>query len=163
HGGMTTILGLDLAGRRAVVVGGGPTAVAHAQRLVDDGALVRAVSPYACEDLHLLAHERGIDLLLREPEPTDLDDAWLAVAATDAPSWDRRVASWAGERRLWCVASDDAGPARTARTIAVDDLTIGVIDAPGQGARAERVRADLAHAVDGGGVDLRHDDGAGEV
>ena len=42
---------LDLAGRRVVVVGGGPVAARRVLRLVEDGADVVVVAPAVCEDL----------------------------------------------------------------------------------------------------------------
>lgn len=160
HGWVSTLLGLDLRGRRVVVVGGGPSAAAHALRLQDDGAAVVVVAPFACEDLHLLAHERGVDLLLREPVPADLDGAWLAVAATDSATEDERVRGWADERRLWCVGGD-ATPAATSDAAG---LTVGVLPdgGPDGPARAHRLLDDLALAVDSGAADLRRP-GAGHV
>jgi uroporphyrin-III C-methyltransferase / precorrin-2 dehydrogenase / sirohydrochlorin ferrochelatase len=46
-------------------------------------------------------HERGF-------EPSDLDDAWYVVAATDDPNANERVSTAAEERRIFCVRSDDA-------------------------------------------------------
>lgn len=160
HGWVSTLLGLDLRGRRVVVVGGGPSAAAHAPRLHDDGAAVVVVAPFACEDLHLLAHERSVDLLLREPVPADLDGAWLAVAATDSATEDERVRGWADERRLWCVGGD-ATPAATSDAAG---LTVGVLPDGGRDgrARAHRLLDDLALAVDSGAADLRRP-GAGHV
>ena len=48
---MTTLLGVDLAGRDVLVAGGGPVAALKAAALVRDGALVRVVAPTLCEDL----------------------------------------------------------------------------------------------------------------
>ena len=38
---MTALLGVELAGRAVLVVGGGPVAARRAQALADEGALVR--------------------------------------------------------------------------------------------------------------------------
>ncbi len=48
---MTTLLGLDLAGRTVLVAGGGPVAARRARAMADDGAHVRVVAPQVCEDL----------------------------------------------------------------------------------------------------------------
>ena len=52
---MTFPVGLDLGGRRALVVGGAPAVVEGARALVGAGALVHVVSPWLCEELEELA------------------------------------------------------------------------------------------------------------
>ncbi|HET8769174.1 MAG TPA: NAD(P)-dependent oxidoreductase, partial [Pedococcus sp.] len=104
-------LTLDLHGRRAVVVGGGPVAARRARGLLDAGAHVDVVAPWVCEDLAVAAaagqvrwHEREYvagDLL--EPEP-----AWLVHTATGDPATDTQVAREAEAARVWCVRADDA-------------------------------------------------------
>jgi hypothetical protein len=49
---------LDLSGRRAVVVGGGPVAARRARGLVDAGARVEVIAPWACEEVWQL-HDAG--------------------------------------------------------------------------------------------------------
>ena len=57
---------LDLSGRRAVVVGGGPVADRRTRGLLDAGANVLVVAPELCEDLALLAGDDRITWLPRE-------------------------------------------------------------------------------------------------
>ncbi len=69
---------LDVAGRRCVVVGGGPVAARRARALAAAGAEVDLVAPDVCEDAFDLVVDGGARWLKREYEPGDLDGAWLA-------------------------------------------------------------------------------------
>lgn len=93
---------LRLEGRKVLVVGGGPVALAKAREVAQHGARVVVVSPVASAELVELAvaHEaRGFDA-------SDLDDAWLVVAAAP-PEVNRTVKAAADARRIFCVAVDD--------------------------------------------------------
>ena len=68
---------VDLRGRRAVVVGGGPVALRRAKALLDFGAQVTLIAPQ-CE-----AVPPGADYLQRPYAPGDVEGAFLVVAATD--------------------------------------------------------------------------------
>ena len=119
---MTTLLGLDLADRAVLVAGGGRDAARAVRAMLDDGAHVRVVAPALCADLRGLVDDpapgRPLTWLAREVRETDLDGAWLALAATGDPAVDRAVAGWAEERRTWCVdaAAVHDRPARTPAT-----------------------------------------------
>ncbi|MET3974128.1 uroporphyrinogen-III C-methyltransferase [Cellulosimicrobium sp. 4261] len=203
---MTTLLGLDLAGRTVLVAGGGPVAARRARAMADDGAHVRVVAPQVCEDLRdLVAASLRAPLLApspvglradggaapggrviwapREVRESDVEDAWLVLAATDDSGTDRDVAAWAAARRTWCVHAGAAheGTARTPATTRSGDVLVGVVtdvpaagvpgdgrarerrqaDSPGErrGAdprRARAVRDAIAEHLRSGGVDQRH-------
>ena len=158
-------LTLDLAGRRVVVVGGGPVAARRARGLVEAGAAVELVAPWVCEDVVNLAtdgeivwHEREFvsgDLLLPEA-------AWLVHTATGDPLVDAQVAAEADAARIWCVRADDAG-ASSAWTPAVargrvgrasEGLTVAVT-AGGDPRRAAAVRDAVLAALDSGTLPVR--------
>jgi len=80
---------LDLAGRRAVVVGGGRVALRKARALAEAGARVTAVAP---EFLPEFADEAGVECIEAPYTGEHLEGAVLAVAATDDPAVNRRVA-----------------------------------------------------------------------
>src|SRR6478672_4279823 len=46
---------LDLTGRLVVAVGGGPVSARRVRAFLDEGAVVRVISPWLCEDLRELA------------------------------------------------------------------------------------------------------------
>lgn len=155
---MTTLVGLDLADRRVVVVGAGAVGVRRTRRFVEDGARVVLVDPAPSEDARRMASHGDVELVVRPVGPADLDEAWLVVAATSDEAVNARVAAWCEERRTWCVnASDGAsGSARSVASSRHGDLRIGVV---GTGApdprRAAAVRDALTEHVASGQVDLR--------
>lgn len=156
---MTALL-LDVRGRRAVVVGGGPVAARRARSLVDDGARVVVVAPWACEDVRALASDGRLEWVAEEWDDRHLDDVWLVQTATGDAAVDDAVAGAALRRRVWCVhaGAADRGTARTPATAVVDDLVVAVGTAPGTAAdprRAARVRDALVLAADEGRVPLR--------
>jgi len=101
---------LDVSGRSAVVVGGGPVAARRAAALVHAGAVVRVVAPWLCEDLSDMAAAGTVGWVERGYfGPEDLAGAWLVHTATGDPDVDRRVSRDAEAVGTWCV---DAGDAR---------------------------------------------------
>ena len=74
---------LDLRGRRAVVIGGGPVAEQKVRGLLAAGAHVTVVSPDMSPGLADLARRSAIELRRRRYHDHDLAGAWLAIAATD--------------------------------------------------------------------------------
>jgi uroporphyrin-III C-methyltransferase/precorrin-2 dehydrogenase/sirohydrochlorin ferrochelatase len=156
---------LDLAGRRVVVVGGGPVAARRARGLLAAGAAVEVVAPWVVEDLRdaalegsLVWHEREYlvgDLV--EPEP-----AWLVHTATGDRLVDDAVAAHADAARIWCVRADDAA-ASAAWTPAVargraDNAAEGVtvaVTAGGDPRRARAIRDAVAAALDSGTLPTR--------
>ncbi len=93
---------LKLGGRRVLVVGGGAMAAARVASLRKAGALVTVVAPQIRPDLE----QEEITLLRRPFEPSDLDGAWLVVAAA-SPEANRRVRAEAEQRRIFVNAVDD--------------------------------------------------------
>jgi siroheme synthase-like protein len=99
---------LRLAGRLAVVVGGGTIARRKAADLLVAGAWVRVVSPDWSDDFHELAAEHGdlLERIERRFEAADVDGAAIVVAATDDPEAQRAVAQAAAERNVFCNVVD---------------------------------------------------------
>ena len=120
-------VGLRLAGRRVVVVGGGHVAQRRVPALIGAGADVLLVSPEVTPALEGLAGE--VTWLQRRFELADLEDAWYVVAATDDPVTNALVSEECERRRIFCVRADDAAGG-TAWTPAVGrhgGLTVAVL------------------------------------
>jgi uroporphyrin-III C-methyltransferase / precorrin-2 dehydrogenase / sirohydrochlorin ferrochelatase len=151
-------LALGLAGRRAVVVGGGRVALRRVRGLLDAGANVVVIAPEIDAELAALP----VTVLRREYRDGDLAAAWLAHAATSHPAVNARVAAEADRNRIWCVRADDAS-ASAAWTPAVarhDDVAVA-ITAGGDPRRARRLRAALQVALAEGTLPLRRHRRAG--
>lgn len=134
--------GLRLAGRTAVVVGGGHVAQRRVPTLIDAGARVVLVSPQVTPALEGMAGE--IETRLRRFRAEDLDDAWYVIAATNDPTVNDLISAAAEERRIFCVRSDDA-TAATAWTPAVGrhgTVSVGVL-----GNREPKQSAELRDAI----------------
>ncbi len=82
---------LNIAGRRAVVIGGGEVAERKTVQLLASGAEVALVSPNATPELERLSLEGRVRWIRRAYAAGDLAGAWLAVAATDDPAVQRSV------------------------------------------------------------------------
>ena len=155
---MTTLVGLDLTGRRVLVVGAGVVGMRRARRLVEDGAHVVLVDPVPSDDARRVASHGDAELVERAVVETDLEGAWLVVAATADPAVNARVAGWAQARRTWCVNASDGrdGTARSVASSTHGDLVLGVVSVGDPDPRrAAGVRDALAVHVASGEVDLR--------
>jgi uroporphyrin-III C-methyltransferase/precorrin-2 dehydrogenase/sirohydrochlorin ferrochelatase len=159
---------LDVTGRRAVVVGGGPVAARRARGLVDAGADVLLVAPFACEDVAGLAAAGSLRWEQREyAGPADLAGAWLVHTATGDREVDAAVAADAEATRTWYVHAGEAA-ASSAWTPAVartEDVVV-TVSAGGDPRRAARLRDGVAAALESGELPLRRcraGGGAGSV
>jgi siroheme synthase-like protein len=98
---------VKLEGRRVVVVGGGEIATSKMEGLLQAGANVVVVSPALNAQLTSLVRENKVVWREKEFSPADLQDAFLAIAATSVPSVNEAVYRAADARGLLCNAVDD--------------------------------------------------------
>ena len=142
-------LGLKLAGRRVLVVGGGAVATRRVPALLTAGAVVEIVSPELTPALRGQVDAGRASWSARRFEPADVDGAWLVHVAIDDPAAAAQVSTAAEERRVFCVRADDRDAA-TAWTPAVTrhgQVTVAVTDG-GDRRRAMAVRDLVAHALE---------------
>jgi uroporphyrin-III C-methyltransferase/precorrin-2 dehydrogenase/sirohydrochlorin ferrochelatase len=143
---------LSMAGRRAVVVGGGRIALRRTRSLLEAGAHVVVIAPSVIAELA----ELPVTILRRRYHDGDLSAAWLAHAATDDADVNAQVAAEADRRRIWCVRTDNAA-ASAAWTPAVTRhgaVTVAVT-AGGDPARSQRLRSAIALALADGSLPVR--------
>ncbi|GAA2879090.1 uroporphyrinogen-III C-methyltransferase [Pseudonocardia halophobica] len=147
------LVGLELAGRKVVVVGGGQVAQRRVSRLIASGALVEVVSPAVTPAVEGMASAREITWTARRYSEGDLDGAWYAIACTDDHEVNAAVGAEAERRRVFCVRADDGrlGTAVTPATGEYDGLTVGVL-AKGAHRRSAAVRTALVEALQAGVV-----------
>ena len=96
------LVGLRLAGRKVVMIGGGTVAQRRVPVLISHGADVHVIARAATPAVEALAAQRpGITLTLRDYRDGDLDGAWYAIAATDDPEVNAAVVAEAESRRIF--------------------------------------------------------------
>jgi siroheme synthase-like protein len=113
--GLIYPVGLVVAGKRCLVVGGGHVAGRKVRSLLTCRANVTMVAPEADEALGLLSSDGTIaaieddplDVQLRPYEPGEACDYMLAVTATGVTEVDRLVAEDARKAGVWVNSADD--------------------------------------------------------
>jgi siroheme synthase-like protein len=98
---------MRLSGRRCVVVGGGSVASRKVGTLVRSGAEVVVVAPRVSTEIESLVETGAVRVERRPFEPSDLDGALLAFAATDNPEVNREVAARANVLGVLVNVADD--------------------------------------------------------
>jgi len=120
---------LKLAGRRVLVVGGGPVAAAKLAGLRGTGAEIVLVAPAIGEPARaeIARNDGGVTVVERPFAERDLDGAWLVVSAAP-PEVNRQVAAAAEARRLFVIAVDDpaAASAYGAGTLRRGGVTVAI-------------------------------------
>lgn len=96
-----------LDGRRCLVVGAGEIAESKIYSLLSADAEVTVVAPEAKPDLIELAKSGRFLWHQREFTPSDLDNNFLVVAATNIPEVNATVFREAQQRNIICNAVDD--------------------------------------------------------
>lgn len=154
--------GLRLAGRKVVVVGGGHVAQRRVPALIAAGADVHVVAPEVTPAIEGMVDE--ITIHLRRFAPSDLDEAWYVIAATDDAAANEAVSVAAEERRIFCVRSDDA-TAATAWTPAVGRHGTATIAVLGnrEPRRSAHLRDEILHILREGLIELEPDTAPGVV
>jgi len=97
-------VGLDVAGRACLVVGGGPVGARKAASLVACGADVTVVAP---EIAVSLAAGPGLRIERRPYRPGEAADYWFVTAATNDEAVNQQVADDATAARVWVNVADD--------------------------------------------------------
>jgi siroheme synthase-like protein len=132
---------LKLAGRRVVVVGGGPVAAGKVAGLVAAGAAVDVVAPVVRPEIereHVTVHRRDF-------QASDLDGAWYVVAAAP-PDVNRRVLAAGDARHVFVNAVDDPdhASAYAGGVVRRNGVTIAI----STGGRAPAIAGLLREALD---------------
>ncbi|MFD4366572.1 uroporphyrinogen-III C-methyltransferase [Rhodococcus sp. NPDC058521] len=147
------LVGLDLKGRRVVVVGGGTVAQRRLGLLVASGADVHVVSREVTPAVEGMATGGQISVELRDYTEGDLADAWYAIACTDEPDTNAAIVAEAERHRIFCVRADNAkdGTAVTPASATYDGMNLGLL-AGGDHRRSAAVRNALVEALQSGAV-----------
>ncbi|MBY4273876.1 uroporphyrinogen-III C-methyltransferase [Rhodococcus fascians] len=147
------LVGLNLEGRRVVVVGGGTVAQRRLPLLISSGAVVHVVTREATPAVEAMATAGQVTLELRDYRHGDLADAWYAIACTDEAETNIAIVAEATASKIFCVRADIAkdGTAVTPASAEWDGLTLGVL-AGGEHRRSAAVRNAVVEALQSGVV-----------
>ncbi|WP_375488051.1 uroporphyrinogen-III C-methyltransferase [uncultured Mycobacterium sp.] len=150
------LVGLRLAGKKVVVVGGGTVAQRRLPLLIASAANVHVITRSATRAVEAMS---GITLALRDYRDGDLDGAWYAIAATDDPAVNAAVVAEAERRHIFCVRADIAveGTAVTPATFDYAGLSVGVL-AGGEHRRSAAIRSAIREALQQGVITADTDD-----
>lgn len=95
---------LNITGRAALVVGGGPVAARKAVGLLRTGAIVTVVAPTAVQEI---SSEPDITWHQRPYRRGEVASYWVAMTATNDPAVNAQVAADGEEARVWINSADD--------------------------------------------------------
>ena len=95
---------MELEGRLGLIVGGGTVALRKAEKLLPFGPRLTVTAPELSPDLRTLP---GLTLVERAFQPSDLDEALFAVAASDDRVLNHWVAALCRERGILVNVVDD--------------------------------------------------------
>jgi precorrin-2 dehydrogenase / sirohydrochlorin ferrochelatase len=141
---------LKIEDRPCLVVGAGAIAASKILSLLDSGARVTVVAPWASDELQKLFAEGKVRWLARQFEIGDLPGVFLVIAATSDNAVNRAVFLEAQRLGILCNAVDDPPhcdfyfPAVVRR----GDLQIAVSTSGQSPALAQRLRRELEEVFD---------------
>ena len=136
---------LDIRNRNCLVVGGGDVGTRKVMTLLDCGAMVVVVSPAVTEKIEELSNKGLIKLERRGFKPTDLDQMFLVIGATDNPELNRQIHTEAERLDMLCNIADRPEVCNFILPAIVNrgDLIIAISTSGKSPAFAKKMRKDL--------------------
>jgi uroporphyrin-III C-methyltransferase / precorrin-2 dehydrogenase / sirohydrochlorin ferrochelatase len=136
---------VKLRNRFVIVVGGGAVAEGKIPGLLTAGARVRVVAPKVTEQIAAWTEQQRIDWRVKLFEPSDLDGAFLAIAATSAAGVNEAVYREAESHGILCNAVDDIDHCHFyyGSVVQRGDLQIAISTNGRSPALAQRLRLEL--------------------
>lgn len=116
---------LDLKNKKCVIIGGGKVAVRKALTLIESGADITVVATSVDPQLRTLAKTELLQLELRPYMKTDLDGAFITIAATDDFTVNREIAA-AAPCLCNVVTEPDLGNFSVPSTVKVGTITFAL-------------------------------------
>lgn len=139
---------LNLQEKRCLVVGGGEVALRKIQSLLKGGARVAVVAPSATESMRQMASSGQIVLSLREYRESDLEGAFLVIAATNDRKINSTVSVDARRRGVLVNVVDSPGECDfyVPSVVVRGDLVLAISTGGKSPALARKIREDLERA-----------------
>ncbi|MBR2283669.1 MAG: bifunctional precorrin-2 dehydrogenase/sirohydrochlorin ferrochelatase [Ruminococcus sp.] len=116
---------VDISGKKCLIAGGGRVALRKIERLLDYSPEITVVSPEICPEIAELS---GIRIIRREFSDSDIDGAFMVIAATDDSALNAHIYQLCNDRNIPVNSVDDKEhcsfifPALVHR----GDITIGI-------------------------------------
>jgi len=141
---------LNIQGRKCVVVGGGEVAERKVQSLVEHGAFVTVISPRLSQGLAKLVKKGTIQLLMRDYQPGDLENALIVIAATDNTTINREVAREGQQNGVLINVVDDPKHSDfiVPSLLRRGDISIAVSTSGKSPALSKKIRTELERIFD---------------
>jgi len=98
---------LALEGRRVLIVGGGAIAIEKLNSLLASGANITVVAPEVADEINQWNEAGSLTWIEREFEPTDIDEAFVVIAATDDPELNAWIYALGDEQLKLTNSVDD--------------------------------------------------------
>ncbi|MBR1592496.1 MAG: bifunctional precorrin-2 dehydrogenase/sirohydrochlorin ferrochelatase [Ruminococcus sp.] len=115
---------MDISGRKCVIAGGGTVAFGKIEKILPFGADITVIAPEICREIT----EMPVSLKLRDFIDSDIDGAFMAIAATNVSALNHHIFELCSEKNILCNSVDDIEncsfifPALVSR----NDITIGI-------------------------------------
>ncbi len=100
-------IGINLNGKKVVVVGGGEVAARKIHKLLSRGAKITVLSPVLCPELKELSNSEMIEHKNLRFSPDALRDADMIIAATSSREVNAKVSTLAHDRKVPVCVVDD--------------------------------------------------------
>ncbi len=98
---------LDIRNKKCLVVGAGEVALRKVKTLLEHDAVVEVIGPTFCPELNQLAKDGAIRAHQRAHSAEDLNDAFIAIAATDDAKVNESIAFESRRRGVLVNVVDD--------------------------------------------------------
>ncbi len=140
---------INLATRKAIVIGGGAVALRKVEGLLEGGAAVTVISPVLADGLVALRAASRISVVPRPYQDGDLADAWLVVAATDDAAVNQAVFAEAERRGCLVNVVDDPEHSNfiVPAVVRRGEVTVAISTGGSSPALARRLRERLAELI----------------
>ena len=138
---------LNLKGRPCVILGGGRVAEGKISRLREAGATITVISPQVTPVIRTAAQEGQLKWCEREYQDGDLEQAFLAIAATNVRSVNREIFQEAERQNVLLNVVDDAPLCTFIAPSIVErgPVTLAISTGGASPALARKLRESLTH------------------
>ena len=98
---------INITGKKIYVVGGGNIATRRVNTCIKFGANITVIAPQVSQQLMTLYEEGKIHILQKEYEETDINDAYMILAATNNQNVNEKVVSLAKQLNIHINSADN--------------------------------------------------------